>query len=161
MTLRKYIIHLVEEEDVKNSKSSEDLRDRVERCKAYNRILKDPLLQSALDQKIDTEIKKYYNSPAGLLELIFDRGDLLSIKFKSDERHPLLVEIKTMISSLVNLHATISSDEWLLKRYPNSVEIIKDKLINWISNLAADRSVDINCLKDPIELFNREEREGY
>ena len=160
MTLRKYIIHLIEKEDVKNSRSSEELRDRSERCKAYDRILNDPLLHNILDQKIDTEIKKYYDSPAGLLELIFDRGDLLSIKFKSDERHPLLVEIKTKISSLVNLHATISSDEWLLKKYPKSIEIIKDKLINWISNLAADGSVDINCLKDPIELFNNLESEG-
>ena len=135
MTLRKYIVHLIEEEDVKNSKSSEDLRNKLERCKAYNRILKDPLLQSVLDQKIDTEIKKYYNSPAGLLELTFNKEKLLSIKFKSDEHHPMTVDVKVITASLVDLHSNINSDEWLMKRYPNTVEVIKNKIIDWISVL--------------------------
>ena len=159
MTLRKYIVHLIEEEDVKNSKSSEDLRDRVERCKAYNRILKDPLLQSVLDQKIDTEIKKYYNSPAGLLELTFDKEKLLYIKFKSDEHHPMTTDVNTIITSLINLHANINSDDWLLKRYPNSMELVKTKIIDWVNKLIECKITgnDIN----PVELFNGTEREDY
>lgn len=154
MTLRKYIRKLILDVECDNTLPKKTMFDKVS---SFYKIIDDPLLQSVLDQKIDTEIKKYYNSPAGLLELTFNKEKLLGIKFKSDEHHPMNVDAKVITASLIDLHTNINSDEWLMKRYPNTVELIKNKIIDWVSTLINTKDTsNIN----PVELFNTSESEN-